>query len=147
MNALRSLSEYESFVYTLAQRYPSIVRSTLTVIRRGATVAVLRGEVEFNKGVRLSVREKLSFVSTPGTIKGYGYEVWQNDELLYWYDSQPHPNDSTLATTHPHHKHVPPDIKHHRLPAPGLSFSQANLPYLIEEIEQTLLAENPSKES
>ncbi len=39
-------------------------------------------------------------------------------------------------STHPHHKHVPPDIKHNRIPAPGLSFTQINLPFLIREIEE-----------
>ena len=32
-------------------------------------------------------------------------------------------------------KHIPHDIKHNRLPAPGLSFTQPNLPGLIQEIE------------
>ena len=45
-----------------------------------------------------------------------------------------------LASTHPHHKHLPPDIKHHRVPAPGLSFSQPNLPFLIVEILEFLLS-------
>lgn len=44
-----------------------------------------------------------------------------------------------LASTHPHHKHIPPDIKHNRIPAPGLSFTRPNLPFLIEEIERDLL--------
>ena len=57
-------------------------------------------------------------------------------EKLYWYDPQPHSNDPTLTSTAPHHKHVPPDIKHHRIPAPGLSFDRANLPLLIEEVER-----------
>ncbi len=39
----------------------------------------------------------------------------------------------------PHHKHVPPDIKHHHIPAPGLSFTRPNLPFLIEEIERQVL--------
>jgi len=43
-----------------------------------------------------------------------------------------------LAPTHPHHKHIPPDIKHHRVLAPAMSFTQPNLPMLIEEIEQLL---------
>jgi len=51
---------------------------------------------------------------------------------LYWYDSWPHLNDPALASTHPHHKHVPPDIKHNRVPAPALSFAEPNLPFLIE---------------
>jgi hypothetical protein len=37
--------------------------------------------------------------------------------------------------THPHHKHVLPDIKHNRVPAPGISFEHPNLPTLIEAIE------------
>jgi hypothetical protein len=53
------------------------------------------------------------------------------------YDSQPHPMDRTLSSTDPHHKHVPPDIKHHRVPAHGLSFTSPNLPFLIREIETT----------
>jgi hypothetical protein len=52
------------------------------------------------------------------------------------------PNDPTLASTHPHHKHIPPDIKHHRIPAPGLSFTQPNLPFLIEEILVTLVSKS-----
>ena len=71
-------------------------------------------------------------------IEGYSYEVWQGSEKLYWYDSQPHPGDPSLAATDPHHKHIPPDIKNHRLPAPDLSFTWPNLPFLIREIEQVL---------
>jgi hypothetical protein len=32
----------------------------------------------------------------------------------------------------------PPDIKHHRIPAPGLSFDSPNLIFLIREIEALL---------
>ena len=105
------------------------------VVRREATIAVLRGESEFSPGLRLVVREKLSFAQAPGRIQGYGYEVWRGNELLYWYDSQPHPSEPSLASTDPHHKHVPPDIKHNRVPAPGLVFDAPNLPFLIAEIE------------
>jgi hypothetical protein len=44
-------------------------------------------------------------------------------------------DDPALQSTHPHHKHIPPDIKHHRIPAPEMSFNQPNLPVLIHEIE------------
>lgn len=47
------------------------------------------------------------------------------------YGPQPHLHIPEVASTHPHHKHVPPDIKHHRLPAPHLSFAQPDLPFLI----------------
>ncbi len=135
MNPLQSLREYEQFVYTLPQQYLVVQRSTLTVVRRGAAVAILTGDVEIGR-YRLVAREKLSFAADAGRIMDYGYEVWQGQEKLYWYDSQEHPDDPTLASTHPHHKHIPPDIKHHRIPAPGLSFNQPNLPFLIQEIEQ-----------
>jgi hypothetical protein len=72
------------------------------------------------------------------SIKSYGYEVWQDNEKLYWYDSQPHPHEPSLASSHPHHKHVPPDIKHNRIPAPNLTFTAPNLPFLIEELEGVL---------
>jgi hypothetical protein len=84
------------------------------------------------------VREKISFDNGPGLIEDYGYEVWHGTELLFWYDGQPHPDDPTLASTHPHHKHIPPNVKHNRVPAPGLSLTQPNLPALIQEIESLL---------
>lgn len=139
MNPFRSLADYEAFIYTLPQRYSTIRRSTLVVVRRGDSVAIVHGEIEFSQGVRLIVREKVSFARTDGENEGYGYEVWQGSALLYWYDSQPHPHVPELQINHPHHKHIPPDIKHNRVPAPSLSFSSPNLPFLIEEIEQTVL--------
>lgn len=108
-------------------------------MRRGAGTALVRGELIFSGGVRLVMRERLMFAAGALEIVSYGYEVWRGAEKLYWYDSQPHPDDATLGSTHPHHKHVLPDIKHHRLPAPGLSFTSPNLPFLIAEIEMELL--------
>lgn len=137
MNPLQSLPEYEQFVYTLQRRYSSIRRSTLTIIRRGRAVARLKGELEIGD-CRLVIREKLSFADEPGQIINYGYEVWRGNKKLYWYDPQAHPNDPALAATYPHHKHIPPDIKHHRIPAPEFSFTQPNLPFLIREVEQLL---------
>lgn len=89
----------------------------------------------FANGLRLRMREEMDFEA--GLIVSYGYEVYRGDERLYWYDDFPHPNDPTLAANFPHHKHVPPDIKHHRVPAPNMSFAQPNLPALLEEIEET----------
>ncbi len=123
----------------MPQQYPALVYSTLIVARRGAATAAVRGEVAFSGGVRLVVSERLMLDDGVLRIVSYGYEIRRGAEKLYWYDSQPHPDDPTLASTQPHHKHVPPDLKHHRLPAPGLSFTQPNLPFLIAEIEQELL--------
>ncbi len=140
MNPFQSLADYERFVYSLLQQFPYIRRSTLVVVRYGASIAVVRGEIELPEGVRLVVREELSFENLPGRIRGYGYEGWKGGEQLYWYDSQPHPNNPTLAATHPHHKHIHPNIKRNRVLAPGLSFIQPNLPFLLEEIKSTLLS-------
>jgi hypothetical protein len=38
----------------------------------------------------------------------------------------------------PHHKHVPPNIKHNRIPAPEMSFAKPNLPVLIAEVEAVI---------
>jgi len=135
MSLFQSLREYELFVYSLADQFPRILRSTLVVVRRGRYFAELTGEVLFPDGYRLNVYERLSWDTGPLAIEGYSYEAWRGSEELYWYDSQPHPNDLTLASTDPHHKHIPPDIKHHRVPAPDMSFSRPNLPALIQEVE------------
>ena len=142
MNPFSSLDEYEQFVYTLQQQFPSILHSTLVVIRRGRQFAELNGELIFADGYRLVIYERLAWDDGPLNIEGYSYEAWHGGERLYWYDSQPHPHDPTLASTDPHHKHIPPDIKHHRIPAPELSFSAPNLPFLIHEIESLIPIED-----
>ncbi|MBI3958011.1 MAG: hypothetical protein HY328_04300 [Chloroflexi bacterium] len=112
MNLFRSLREYEEFLYTLPQRYPAVAASTLVVARRGATVASVNGDVIFRSGYRLVIRERLVFEAGPVTLVRYSYEVWFGQEQQYWYDPQPHPDIPSLARNHPHHKHIPPDIKH-----------------------------------
>lgn len=130
---LRSLVEYSRFVAALLDR-PDIRRSTLVVWSDSPWTGTAEGEVFFRNGLRLRVREEIDFHA--GLITSYGYEVYRDSERLYWYDDFPHPNDPALASTHPHHKHLPPDIKHHRVPAPGLSFSMPNLPLLLREIDE-----------
>jgi hypothetical protein len=132
-NPLRTEDDYELFLYTLTEQFSSVLSSTVVFIRRGATLARVVGELQFKHDIRHKVRERVLYNNLPATIHWYGYEVWQGEEKLYWYDSQPHPNDPTLASTHPHHKHVPPDIKHNRILALGMSFIRPNLPYLIAE--------------
>lgn len=107
------------------------------MIRSGPSVAELSGSLEFSNYIVLDAWEDLNFARK--VIQAYSYAVERAGQRLYWYDPQPHPNDSRLASTFPHHKHVPPEIKRHRIPAPGLSFEQPNLPFLIEEIERDLL--------
>ena len=138
INSLRTPDDYELFLYTLQETFPSIRHSTVTFVRRGATLARVAGELHFDRDVYLVVRERLLYDGLPVVIDSYGYEVFGGQEKLYWYDSQPHPDDASLQPSHPHHKHIPPDIKHHRVPAPAMSFTQPNLPVLIREIEDLL---------
>jgi hypothetical protein len=137
-NPLRTAEDYELFLYTLAQQFSSVRRSTLTFVRLGSSLARVAGELHFDYGVRLIVRERLLYDRSPLLIDWNGYEVWRNDEKLYWYDSQPHPNEPELQSTHPHHKHIPPDLKHHRVAAPEMRFVRSNLPVLIKEIEDLI---------
>lgn len=49
--------------------------------------------------------------------------------------------DLTLASTHPHHKHILPNIKRNRIPASNMSFERPNLPVLIAEFEELIKGE------
>lgn len=137
MNPFQSLRDYEEFVYTLQQGFPLIQSSSLVVVQRGKRVAVLQGELSFAYGYRIVIRERLS-QDDGVVIEDYGYELWHNAEKLAWYDSQPHHNEPSLASSHPHHKHIPPNIKRNRVPAPQMSFTLPNLPVLIQEVEDLL---------
>lgn len=138
MNPFQSLRDYENFVYTLKRRFPSVQRSTLVVVQRGKRIATLQGEITFTQGHRITLKERLSFDEGPVAIEDYGYELWHMGDKIAWYDAQPHPDDLALASTQPHHKHILPGMKHHRIPAPNMSFTQPNLPVLIREIEELL---------
>lgn len=136
--SLRTPEDYELYLYSILEQFNSVQSSTVTFVRRGDSLARVDGELYFDHEIRLVVRERIVYDRLPAVIDSYGYEVWRGDEKLYWYDSQPHPDDESLQSTHPHHKHIPPDIKHHRVPAPSMSFDSPNLPALIEEIEKML---------
>lgn len=151
-------SEYEALVYSLTARFPEIRLSTLVVAPTAYSMAHVTGMIAFGEDIMLCIHELVDF--RQGCILSYRYEVTRSippfvekalpsadeycavhcagKEKLYWYDSQPHPDSRTLQSTHPHHKHIPPDIKHNRIPAPGLSFTTPNLPFLIEEIQSLL---------
>jgi hypothetical protein len=147
MNPFQSLRDYEDFIYTLRQRFSVIQRTTLVVARRGKRMATVQGEIAFAQGYRITVRERLSFDQGPVVIEDYGYEIWHYADKIAWYDAQPHPDDLTLVSTHPHHKHVTPNIKHHRVPASGISFVRPNLPALIREVEEIGLLDYTGKDA
>lgn len=128
---LKSLEACSRFVAQVFDR-SEVVRSTVAVWSDSPFTGTDEGEVFFSNGIRLRIREEIDFEA--GVIASYGYEVYRGEERLYWYDDFPHPEDTELASTYPHHKHLPPDIKHHRLPAPEISFERPNLPFLLQEI-------------
>ena len=132
-NPLKSLSDYSRFVAELLGR-PNVKSSTVSVWSDSPYTSVAEGEVLFTNGLRLRMREEVDLDA--GLIISYGYEIYRGEDRLYWYDDFPHPNDPTLAATMPHHKHVTPDIKHNRIPAPNMSFERPNLPGLIDEIDE-----------
>lgn len=136
-NTLNSLVDYSRLLADLLDR-PDVLRTTVAVWSDSPFTGTAEGEVFFNDGLRLRLREEIDFDA--GLIAAYGYEVYRHDERLYWYDDFPHPNDPLLASTLPHHKHIPPDIKHHRIPASNIAFHRPNLPVLLEEIVQLLSA-------
>ena len=133
---LASPDSYQTFIYSLPARYSSIRRSTLVYIASGALFGRVEGILFFAPNIALCVQEFLNFELQ--IIAGYGYEVslsfhaqdaenlplasdycrasYPHKEKLYWYDSFPHPHAPHLAATHPHHKHIPPDIKHSASP-------------------------------
>ncbi|NHZ72420.1 MAG: hypothetical protein GWP17_04990 [Aquificales bacterium] len=160
MSDFSSVSAYQSFLYSLPERYPSIQQSSLAYIPTGKRFGRVEGMLFFMPDLVLCIQEFLNFEL--GVIEVYGYEVsrtrksfndpsfpttsdyckasYPQKDKLYWYDSFPHPHIPELASTDPHHKHIPPDIKHNRIPAPDLSFTRPNLPFLIAEIESLLVA-------
>ena len=136
-----SRADYETLLYTLTERYPGVSVSTVRLYTNSATTALVRGSVHFHSGLELRLFEYLDL--TDGEIFDYSYTVLRGEEKVRWYDPQPHPEDPELASTFPHHRHEPPDIKHNRKPAPGVTFSAPNLPTLIadcDELGKTLQA-------
>ncbi len=133
---LPAFDEYCLLIANLPDRFSSIQSSTLTAYTIGPHTAEVTGQLIFATGYVLGVWELLDLSTR--TIYSYSYELDHAGKRVWWYDPTGHPGDPTLAATHPHHKHIPPDIKHHRIPAPELSFTKPNLPSLIQEIERLL---------
>ena len=141
-----TLSDFQTYgehIYALPEQYPSIQRSTLVLATLGPTLAKLEGQLTFKQGIVLDVWELVDFDRQ--RILKYSYEVYRSDEKIRWYDPFEHPDIPELAVTYPHHQHVPPDIKHHRVPAPGIRFERPNLPHLIEAIQQAFLSSTPGE--
>lgn len=135
IQSMQTIEDYELYLYTITEKFPYINHSTLVLIRRGASLARVTGEIHFDLGYRLVVRERLLYHCSPIVIDWYGYEIWKGEEKLCWYDSQPHPNDEKLESSYPHHKHIPPNMTRNRIPSPKMNFDPPNLNVVIQEIE------------
>jgi len=143
--AFPSRAVYEQLIYSLPDSYPEIRSSTLHLYTNSPSTCFVRGSVWLRNGLELRVFEYLDFAD--GELLDYRYAIYHGEEPIRWYDAQPHPELPELASTFPHHQHEPPDpstgrrgepaepsgqsIKHHRRPAPGISFHAPNLPTLI----------------
>jgi len=125
-------AEYEALVYALPQRYPNEIKfSSLRFYSTSRLTAKVEGEIQFANGLVLRVKEVIDF--RVARIIDYGYVILRGNDKLRWYDPQPHLEDDSLKPTFPHHYHQEPDIKRHRLPAHGISFTAPNLPTLIAD--------------
>jgi len=131
---LDDLVRYSAFVYALGERHSIVTGSTLTLAPIGATLARLEGRIEFHGGMHLEVFELIDFAAH--RIRTYSYEVYRAGEKVCWYDAWEHPEIPELKATFPHHKHVPPDLRNHRVPAPGISFESPNLDVVLEDVRR-----------
>ena len=135
-NALNTYGDYARLVFSLLADRGTIESHTIAVYTASQTIGITRGHILFHSGHVLRVFEQVDFVAH--RIVRYFYELRYEGEQLWWYDSMPHPDVQELQSSHPHHKHVPPEIKRNRVPAPEMSFTHPNLPRLIQEVEALL---------
>jgi hypothetical protein len=124
-----SRAEYEKSLYSLTEQYPAVSSSTLRLYTHSATTAFVRGSIYFKNGLELRIFEYLDL--TDGELLDYSYTVYRGGAKIRWYDPQPHPDDTDLAPTFPHHYHELPDIKHNRRPSHGVGSHVPNLAVLI----------------
>ncbi len=134
---LDGIASYSSFVYALAERHSLVTHSTLILAPIGATLAKLEGRIECQRGIHVEVWELVDFAAR--RIRTYSYGVYRGTEKIGWYDSWEHPEIPALAITFPHHRHRPPNLRDHRLPAPGISFASPNLDVVLEDVRRDWL--------
>lgn len=135
---------YSELIYNLQERYTSIQRSTLVLATIGSTLAKVEGQITFSGDILLDVWELIDLAM--GRLRNYSYEIYRAGEKVAWYDPFEHPHIPALASTYPHHMHILPDLKHHRVPASGISFESPNLPTLIAVIEREISSSSPPGE-
>ena len=79
-NPFRTAGDYELYLYSLVEIFPSIKRSTIVFIRLGSTLARVTGELYFENDIRLVVRERVLYHRLPMVLDWYGYEVYRGKE-------------------------------------------------------------------
>lgn len=126
-----SRADYEHFLYTIEQTHAEISSSSVHFYTISRKAGQVRGGIRFRNGLELRVFELIDLAD--GEILDYSYIVFYQGERVRWYDPQPHPENPALAGNFPHHRHEPPDIKHNRRPAPGISFATTNLNTLLQD--------------
>lgn len=103
-----SRADYETLLYTLTERYPSVSVSTVRLYTNSAATAFVRGE------------EKIRW-----------YDPQPHPENPDLASTFPHHRHETPDTTVPEAQRS--GIKHNRKPALGITFHAPNLPTLIED--------------
>ena len=127
LNPPSSVADYSHFIAEIVIR-TTIDRSTVIVWSDSPYTGIAEGEIFVLNGFRRRLREELDFDTN--LIASYGYEVYRGEQRLFWYDDFPHPELPGLASTFPHHKHVPPNARHNRVSTPEMSFmSELSLPH------------------
>ncbi len=134
---LDDITSYSAFVYALAERHPFVMGSTLVLAPIGATLAKLEGRIECQHGIHLEIWELIDFAAR--RIRTYSCEVYRGDEKICWHDCWEHPEIPALAATFPHHKHIQPNLRDNRVPAPRISFESPNLDVVLEGIRRDWL--------
>lgn len=135
---LEDIASYSANVDSLAERHAFVINSTLALVPIGATLAKLEGRVECKNEIHLEIWELIDFAAK--RIRSYSYEVYRGDEKIGWYDSWEHPEIPALASTYPHHKHVPPNLRDNRISAPGISFDLPNLDVVLKDLRPFCLS-------
>ena len=77
-----TIADYERFVYSLADTFPSILLSTLRIVRSGPAGGQVVGALTFPNDVRLDVAEQIDLDAGYLEILQYGYVVWQGSTRL-----------------------------------------------------------------
>jgi len=73
MTGFPSRQDYELLIYTLSQRYPDIVFSSVHLYTTSPGTATVTGSIRFRSGLELRVFEIVDFVA--GRISDYSYDV------------------------------------------------------------------------